>query len=388
MKRMFSHSSVYPIVFLLLAIGCKKTETSEPLPRADFTFVISQAGVLPVTVKFTSTSSNAETYQWFFDNGGNSNEQHPSATFSEAKIYQVKLVVTSHAGKDSITKPVAIILNKPSAAFAYTITNDGEMPAIVNFNNTSSGADTYTWDFDNNASDTVQNPVYTFNESRSYNVKLVASNAAGKDSMIQKISIKKINYSVRIFLITPTDRSFNQDYYDAIKMCALNLQGYYGEQMDGKTFILNNPMIDTLKGLHSYSWYNQYNGAFSGSDPRFYGYYNTFYELQQVIGSDLNISLYMNAVYVAAPGGGAGSPGLCALGDQDLDGLLGTNPTDGNINRWIGGSGHEWGHGFGLNHPADPNALPALMGPGLYNYPNCVLLLEDKNILNGSLFFK
>lgn len=280
-----------------------------------------------------------------------------------------------------------IFTQKPTASFNYTILNDGSMPCEVSFQNTSRGGQTYEWTFGDGQTSTVENTNNTYASSQTFNVKLVVSNTTGKDSVVKQVKISKIKYSVRIFLITPTDRAFNQKYYEALKMCASNLQNWYRQQMSGKTFVLNNPIIDTLRGTHTYDWYNQYNGAYSGTNPRNYGYNNTLYEVQQVIGKDLDINLYMNAIYVAAPEGGAGSKGFCALGDQDLNGLLGINPTNGNINRWIGGSGNVWGLGFGLQNP--PGQEPqALMWSGLYNYPNCILLQADKDVLNNSNFFK
>ncbi|RYF92937.1 MAG: hypothetical protein EOO00_06745 [Chitinophagaceae bacterium] len=193
---------------------------------------------------------------------------------------------------------------------------------------------------------------------------------------------------MRIFLITPKDRRFNQRYLDALKMCASSLKDFYRNEMGGKTFVLNNPIVDTLTGLHNADWYNADNGSSSGTMPRFYAFYNTLNEMKQLLGNDFNTNLYMNAVYVAAPGDGAGIPGFCAMGDQDLDGLLGINPSDNRIGRWIGGSGHEWGHGFGLPHPTDPEEQSALMGFGYLEYPNTFLLPADKAVLNGSMFFR
>lgn len=194
--------------------------------------------------------------------------------------------------------------------------------------------------------------------------------------------------SVAVYLITPRNAAFNQNYYDALKSCALSLQAWYKTQMgNNKTFILSPQVLDTLKGLHDSQWYNSYNDTYSGTDPRFYAYRNTLYEMKQILGQNFDLSTYTYFVYVAAPGGGAGSLGFCAMGDQDLKGLLGQNPENLNPNRWIGGGGHELGHAFGLNHPANQN-FEAIMWTGYLTYPNCILQNEDKNILNASIFFR
>jgi hypothetical protein len=156
---------------------------------------------------------------------------------------------------------------------------------------------------------------------------------------------------------------------------------------NNKTFVLNPLVLDTLRGLHNNVWYNSNNGSISGTDPRFYAVNNTRYEMQQLLGSRFNTSDYVFFVYVAAPGDGAGSMGFCAMGDQDLKGLLGQNTDNLDPNRWIGGGGHELGHAFGLNHPDNLNEQ-AIMWTGYAIYPNCILQQNDKDILNASPFFR
>ncbi len=80
-----------------------------------------------------------------------------------------------------------------SSAFEYD-QNGGE----VTFNNTSSGADSFLWDFGNGDIDTIANPVYTYLESGSYHVSLVASSGCKVDTSfsIIDIVISNINQSV------------------------------------------------------------------------------------------------------------------------------------------------------------------------------------------------
>ena len=53
----------------------------------------------------------------------------------------------------------------------YNFTTSG---ATVTFNNTSTHAFTYNWDFDDNSSSTVENPVHTYTQNGTYIVKLSA----------------------------------------------------------------------------------------------------------------------------------------------------------------------------------------------------------------------
>ena len=390
-----NYPSLFQVVMLLLLsivwVSCSKKDTANPAtpaapakPVAAFDFTIKNQGTLPDSVVFTNSSTNATSYAWSFDDGNISTQQSPVNVYKAAKTYNVKLVVTGSGGSDSITKAVTVSLDKPKADFSFTIINGGILPTNVSFTNASLRADSVLWRFDDGTVSRTLSPQATFTSVKIYNVKLIAYNSAGVDSVVKPVTILPNNYSVRIFLITPTDKPFNKAYYDNLKATALNIQAFYKSQMSGKTFTLNDPVVDTLKGLHTYAWYNSDNGAaISGTDPRFYGYYNTLNEISSLIKT--NTSLYTYIFYVAAPGGGAGATGQAALGDQDLDGLLSelNNP----VKRWIGGSAHEWGHAFGLAHP-DNQLGTALMWTGYTTYPNCILQQADKDILNASKFFK
>jgi PKD repeat protein len=379
------------IAILVLAAACKKDPVpgaSGKKPFAGFSFTIKNAGVLPDTVTFVSTSSDATSFTWNFGDGGSGTGNNPQHVYSSSGNFNVKLVVTNQYGSDSITQQVSIVLNKPTANFTFTLDNSARVPCNAVFTSTSVNASNLKWYFSDIDTSNKATEQRLLNAPRTYSVKLVATNATGKDSITKLITVTPILKSVVVYLITPRDKQFNPAYYTALKNATLNLQAWYKSAMgNNKTFTLNPLVLDTLTGLHDSAWYNSANGTISGTDPRYYGFYNTYYEMQQLLGSSFSTSNYVYFVYVAAPGGGAGSTGFCAMGDQDLLGLLGKNPENLNINRWIGGGGHELGHSFGLPHPDNQNGQ-ALMWTGYLTYPNCILQQSDKDILNASLFFK
>ena len=310
----------------------------------------------------------------------------PRLTFI-AVITVIAFFVSCKKDKDYIPcKPTTG--KKPTADFTFSLNNSGQVPCTVTFNNASTNSDSYTWYFSGTDRSTNTNEKRTYKSPRTYSVKLVASNAAGSDSVTKEFTIAPILNSVVVYLITPRDNKFNSDYYKALKNATTNIQSWYKTQMgNNKTFVLNPLIVDTLTGLHDSTWYNSNNGSISGTDPRFYAFYNTLNDLQQLLGSAFNTTNYAYFVYVAAPGGGAGIPGFCAMGDQDLKGLLGTNPENPNPNRWIGGGGHELGHAFGLPHPDNMNDQ-AIMWTGYLIYPDCILQQSDRDILNASPFFR
>lgn len=70
-----------------------------------------------------------------------------------------------------------------SASFSSS-TNSGCAPLTIQFSNQSQNATTYYWDFGNGVTSVVANPVITFNNPGSFNVKLVARGISGADSVI------------------------------------------------------------------------------------------------------------------------------------------------------------------------------------------------------------
>ena len=88
-------------------------------------------------------------------------------------------------------------LTSVKANFNYTSTNKFA-PAEFYFNNTSSYATSYRWDFGDGSTSTLSEPIHTYTEIGTYNVKLIAS-ANGKSSTITK-SIDVIPPPTKVFL--------------------------------------------------------------------------------------------------------------------------------------------------------------------------------------------
>lgn len=202
------------------------------------------------------------------------------------------------------------------------------------------------------------------------------------DPLIINPTVNPIPYSVMVYLITPNDQKFNPQYYTAVKSCALSLQNWYKIQMDGKSYIMNPVVVDTLTGLHNSSWYNSDNGpAISGTGV--FAYYNTKYEMKQLLGSNYDSTHYTYFVFVAADFPDETIPrGLAVEGLSNIKGLAGSSP-----NFSIGAAGHALGHAFGLPEVSVVNPQ-AIMSTGYPKYPNCILQQPEKDSLNLSPFFK
>lgn len=100
--------------------GCKDTVTKDAvvyqLPSADFAHSKTASSGKTTTMQFTNqSSSDAQQFDWDFDLGGTSVDEHPLVTFSDTGVFIVQLIVTNANGcKDTSNQSVLVF---PSTLF-------------------------------------------------------------------------------------------------------------------------------------------------------------------------------------------------------------------------------------------------------------------------------
>ncbi len=167
------------------------------VPTPDF-IPVDTIGCPPFYVSFTDNSIGGYSYYWDFGNGNTSTNQNPQTVFNNNTnndtTYTVKLVVYSTYGcVDSVNHTVTV-KPKPNSNFSDNSIPDCS-PLTVNFTNSSTGAVSYVWDYnDGSAADTVTNPTHTFVNDTSFiqyfNVQLIAvSNFGCKDTSSKFVTV-------------------------------------------------------------------------------------------------------------------------------------------------------------------------------------------------------
>lgn len=168
--RVISDSSCQAIYYDTIVI-------SEP-PIADFITSIYCEGN-PISIENNSFSSDSiVSYQYIFDDSDTSILRSPIFESVQAGSYDLKLkTVTTEGCIDSIVKPIDVNPN-PIADFSI-LNNSTGIPFAVRFENNSSLADRFIWDFGNGDTSSVELPVYTYLDTGTFEVQLKVESSFG-----------------------------------------------------------------------------------------------------------------------------------------------------------------------------------------------------------------
>lgn len=163
-----------------------KSITVFPSPIADFD-ADKYGGCTPLPVSFTDKSQSSgaalQSWVWDFGDGRSSNLKNPVNNYLAESTFNVTLIVTDAKGcKGSLTKNGFITTTiSPKPEFTASNLIACKFPFDVTFTNNTQSAFplTYTWDFGNGNTSSVDNPQTTFQTAGVFPVKLTALNSFG-----------------------------------------------------------------------------------------------------------------------------------------------------------------------------------------------------------------
>jgi gliding motility-associated-like protein len=143
----------------------------------------------PFTLINNSTPTPASV-QWNFGDGTFSTEANPQKAYATAGNFTVQLVNQFGACTDAISKTIKV-LPQPTADFSSNRTYSCSIPATIRFTSSSSAAVSYSWDFGDGQTSTLPNPVHTYINYGSYDVRLIVSGSNGcTDTIVKKAHIR------------------------------------------------------------------------------------------------------------------------------------------------------------------------------------------------------
>lgn len=130
------------------------------------------------SIQFNNTSANASTYQWSFPGGSpnTSTLANPAVQYPVSGMYDATLIASGPGGTDTLMQTVNVnVSTNPAADFSVSDTMVS-VGGFVGFNNNSSGANGYSWDFGDGNGSTDINPWHQYTVPGTYTVTLIAVN--------------------------------------------------------------------------------------------------------------------------------------------------------------------------------------------------------------------
>lgn len=189
----YPDSGTYDVKLVITSMdGCKDSTIEISAVRTGNKPIIDFAGVPQIvcpgtSVQFTDLSHPADRWKWTFNDGSPSLSQNPSHVFNDSGFHAVKLVAWNNGCKDSLQKNKYIKVAPGRAAFKpfYDCVNKKQ----VHFADSSQGAQTWSWNFGDGNTSTLQNPTHTFSNFQNYTVSLTTTydTCTSTDTMIVSI---------------------------------------------------------------------------------------------------------------------------------------------------------------------------------------------------------
>ncbi|MBW8049090.1 MAG: PKD domain-containing protein [Cytophagales bacterium] len=185
----------------------KTTIGGECVTPASFSFSDSL-----LTVSFYDSMFNSTSWYWAFGDGDTSTQQNPIHTYDSAEIYNVCLTATSICDTVTICDSVTVSCLKPISLFSYI-----DSSLSVSFSDSSTGATSWLWDFDDGDTDTIQNPAHIYQNPGTYTVILIAGNVCGSDTIMRSVTVNALGISESVFndfklYPNPNNGNFKIDY--------------------------------------------------------------------------------------------------------------------------------------------------------------------------------
>lgn len=199
--KIYNTAGIYNITLTVQdSAGCSNTITKSieilENPTVSFSFPLNICAGEPV--QFISAASNATEYLWFFEGHGTSTQPNPTVVFQQGGFYDVILQV-KNANNCINTYTVENIQVFEKPAIIFTTQRFFDNPLRIQFNNFTTGANTYEWNFGDENTSTEAQPVHTYAQAGEYVVSLKAispNNCESNFSQVIGVGTLKPNVSL------------------------------------------------------------------------------------------------------------------------------------------------------------------------------------------------
>lgn len=198
----------YDVSLIVDKAGCIDTIVQSDfvvLSAQDADFTVNNTNICEgETVNFTDLSVlTATSWSWDFGDGSAlGTSQNPSHTYTTAGTYTVSMTAFLSGCDDTETKNNFITVNtSPTGSFIANKHDTCSVPFTVDFTSTASAGSTYSWNFGDGNTSTLQHPTHTYTSFGNFNVSLTVTSVNNCSSVIDSASFININAPVANFNI-------------------------------------------------------------------------------------------------------------------------------------------------------------------------------------------
>ncbi len=157
-------------------------------PKADFNTPVLNVCAAS-TVAFTDlTTGNPDQWSWSFGDGGTSALQNPTHIFTDTGRYTIKLTAYNNRCADSVIKMGYTNVLPPIASFRYSV-NCSVNSLQVRFTDRSLLPSTWSWNFGDGFTSTVQNPTHKYASPGTYTITLTVTRGSCSNQTTRTITL-------------------------------------------------------------------------------------------------------------------------------------------------------------------------------------------------------
>lgn len=238
--------------------------------------------------------------------------------------------------------------NTPKVSAKFEASTDTCMvPCTLNFENNSTEATSYNWDFGDGNGSTQKEPTHTFNAEGTYAVELMAINGDQSSSSTKTISVIGVDAckKVKIFYVIPSDQLDNEVPTDMLEATVEQNREKWSEY--GATFVTEK-LVKIYSDMTTAEFQNTNDGLHN--DIKFNWFGNSVNEVianSEVVLNDPN---FKSILFVQAPATlECQCAALANFNFAAVPSAMITSIQNG-VGADIGVIGHELGHTFGMPH--------------------------------------
>jgi uncharacterized repeat protein (TIGR01451 family) len=173
-------------------------------PEPGFT-ASPRSGFLTLTTIITNTSLFADSYLWDYGDGNTSTTASPvhTHTYTSPGVYDVSLTaINPYSSSTHIETSYIVVYQMPQPVFTADH-RYGPVPLSVAFENQSSSANSYTWQFGDGTTSTELSPAHVYTTAGFYDVTLTAENPFASQTVTYTNYITAFNAPVAALSALP-----------------------------------------------------------------------------------------------------------------------------------------------------------------------------------------